>query len=56
VAVARVATGQHYLSDVIAGAVIGVLVTRSLASWLLRQRPVAATLQDADAAPDYRAV
>ena len=55
VAIARVATGQHFLSDVIAGAVIGTLATRALAPWLLRSRPVA-TLQDARAAPNYRAV
>jgi lipid A 4'-phosphatase len=43
----RVVTAQHYLSDVVAGAVIGVATARFLATWLLRQR---------DAAPDYRAV
>jgi lipid A 4'-phosphatase len=56
VAVARVVTGQHYLSDVIAGAIIGVLVTRGLAFWLLRPRPEVVTAPDADAASDYRAV
>jgi membrane-associated phospholipid phosphatase len=56
VAVARVATGQHYLSDVIAGAVIGILTTRALAPWLLLPRPAAATVRDADAAPGCRAV
>jgi lipid A 4'-phosphatase len=54
VAMSRVVTGQHYLSDVIAGAVIGVVVTRVLALWLLRERAVAAP--ERDAAPDYRAV
>jgi lipid A 4'-phosphatase len=56
VAIARIVTGQHYLSDVIAGAVIGVLVTRALTPWLLRPRPTAATPRQAGAAPDYRAV
>lgn len=56
VAIARVATGQHYLSDVIAGAVIGVVATRALAPWLLQSRPVVADLQQPHAAPDYRAV
>jgi lipid A 4'-phosphatase len=56
VAGARVVTGQHYLSDVIAGVVIGVLVTRALALWLLRPRPSVAAAQEANAAPDYRAV
>lgn len=56
VAFARVATGQHYLSDVVAGAVIGVLVTRALAPGLLRPRPAVARVQDTDAAPDYRTV
>jgi lipid A 4'-phosphatase len=54
VAASRVVTGQHYLSDVIAGAVIGVVVTRVLAAWLLRPR--AAIVARQDAAPDYRAV
>jgi lipid A 4'-phosphatase len=56
VAIARVATGQHYLSDVIAGDVIGVLTTRALAPWLLRSRPAVAGVRDTDAASDYRAV
>jgi len=56
VAVARVATGQHFLSDVIAGAVIGVLATRALARWLLQSRPSVTRARGARAAPDYRAV
>ena len=56
VAIARVATGQHFLSDVIAGAVIGVLATRALAPWLLQSRPAVAGVRNAHAAPDYRAV
>jgi lipid A 4'-phosphatase len=54
VAISRVVTGQHYLSDVIAGAVIGVVVTRALALWLLRERGTTSAARDA--APDYRAV
>jgi lipid A 4'-phosphatase len=38
VAVSRVVTGAHYLSDVVAGAVIAVLVTRAIAAWLLPLR------------------
>lgn len=38
VVASRVITGQHFLSDVIAGAAIGVVVTRLLALWLLRPR------------------
>jgi len=38
IAASRVITGQHYLSDVIAGAAIGVVVTRLIASWMLRPR------------------
>jgi lipid A 4'-phosphatase len=34
----RVITGQHFLSDVVAGAAIGVVVTRAIASWMLRPR------------------
>ena len=56
VAIARVVTGQHYLSDVIAGAVLGVLAARALAPWLLPPRPAVAAPQEADAAPGYRAV
>ncbi len=56
VATARIATGQHYLSDAIAGVVIGVLVTRVVALWLLRPRPAAAALREPDASRDYRAV
>ena len=56
VGIARVVTGQHYLSDVIAGAVIGVLTTRALASWILRPRPAVAISGEAGAASDYRAV
>lgn len=55
VAASRVITGQHFLSDVIAGAAIGVIVTRLIASWLLRrrdERPAAAH----DAAPATPAV
>ena len=53
VAVSRVITGQHYLSDVVAGAAIGVIVTRALATWLLRPRaaPAAPPLSVDDAAP-----
>lgn len=54
VALSRVVTGQHYLSDVVAGAVIGVVATRALAPWLLRERTSVA--RERDAAPDYRAV
>ncbi|HML10811.1 MAG TPA: phosphatase PAP2 family protein [Stellaceae bacterium] len=38
VAASRVITDQHYLSDVIAGAAIGVVATRLIALWLLRRR------------------
>jgi membrane-associated phospholipid phosphatase len=38
VAASRVVTGAHYLSDVVAGAVIAVLVTRAIAAWLFPQR------------------
>jgi lipid A 4'-phosphatase len=54
VAAARVVTGQHYLSDVVAGAVIAVLVTRALAAWLFRRRESGAAARDA--APGYPAV
>lgn len=56
VAVSRVVTGQHYLSDVIAGGVVGVLVTRALGLWLLRQGDAAPHQREGDTAPDYRAV
>ena len=42
VAASRVITGQHFLSDVVAGAAIGVIVTRLIALWLLPQRDRAA--------------
>jgi lipid A 4'-phosphatase len=55
VAVSRVITGQHFLSDVVAGAVIGVMVTRALAAWLLRHRdrrgPAAVTQDAAPSSP-----
>ena len=54
VGVARIVTGQHYLSDVVAGAVIGVLVTRALAPWLLRPRSAVAASEEANAAPAAR--
>jgi lipid A 4'-phosphatase len=41
VAASRVVTGAHYLSDVVAGATIAVLVTRAAALWLLPQRRAA---------------
>jgi lipid A 4'-phosphatase len=53
IAIARVVTGQHYLSDVVAGAVIAVLVTRGLAVWLLSSRTPSAPEQEA--APGYPA-
>ena len=49
VAASRVITGQHFLSDVVAGAAIGVVVTRIVALWLLPQR-------DAPAPPTHDAV
>jgi lipid A 4'-phosphatase len=54
VAASRVITGQHYLSDVVAGAAIGVGVTRLVALWLLRHRDHAPPAHDA--APASRAV
>jgi lipid A 4'-phosphatase len=54
VAASRVITDQHYLSDVIAGAAIGVVVTRLIAFWLLPQRDPAPPAHDA--APASRAV
>jgi lipid A 4'-phosphatase len=57
VAASRVVAGQHFLSDVIAGAAIGVVVTRAIATWLLRQRrPHAAAEAPSDAAPASPAV
>ncbi|HXC30816.1 MAG TPA: phosphatase PAP2 family protein [Stellaceae bacterium] len=59
VATSRVITDQHYLSDVIAGTAIGVVVTRVIALWLLRQRDGAGPGQRNtahDAAPASRAV
>ncbi len=41
VAASRVVTGAHYLSDVVAGATIAVLVTRAVALWLLPRRRAA---------------
>lgn len=38
IAASRVITGQHFLSDVVAGAAIGVIATRLTASWMLRPR------------------
>jgi lipid A 4'-phosphatase len=55
VAAGRVITGQHFLSDVIAGAAIGVLTTRALAAWLLPRRDTAAP-GARDAAPASPAV
>ena len=48
VAASRVITGQHFLSDVIAGAAIGVVVTRAIAAWMLpRRAPLDAAARDA---------
>ena len=55
VAASRVITGQHFLSDVVAGATIGVLTTRALAAWLLPRRDTAASAAP-DAAPASPAV
>ena len=55
VAASRVISDQHYLSDVIAGAAIGVVATRLIASWLLRRRDGADPAAH-DAAPASRAV
>jgi membrane-associated phospholipid phosphatase len=49
-----VVTGAHYLSDVIAGAAIGMVITRLLAYWLLSQRTAAKP--ERDAASHYSAV
>jgi membrane-associated phospholipid phosphatase len=54
VALSRVVTGAHYLSDVIAGAAIGMVITRLLAYWLLSQRTAAKP--ERDAASHYGAV
>lgn len=52
IALSRVITSQHYLSDVVAGAAIGVIVTRAVAAWMLRQRAAAPTAEIVeDAAP-----
>jgi membrane-associated phospholipid phosphatase len=52
VAVSRVVTSQHYLSDVVAGAAIGVIVTRLIAAWMLRARGAAPAAEiTEDAAP-----
>jgi lipid A 4'-phosphatase len=57
VAASRVITGQHFLSDVVAGAAIGVIVTRTIAVWMLRQRDtVTSPATVADAAPPSPAV
>jgi len=53
VAASRVVTGQHYLSDVVAGAAIAVVVTRAVAAYLLRDRGGATAR---DAAQRYRPV
>jgi lipid A 4'-phosphatase len=50
IAASRVITGQHYLSDVVAGAAIGVGVTRLVALWLLRHRDRAPSAHDAASA------
>jgi lipid A 4'-phosphatase len=54
VALSRVWTDAHYLSDVIAGAAIAVAITRAIAYWLAPQRAVAKP--EPDAAPHYGAV
>jgi len=57
VALSRVITGQHYLSDVVAGAAIGVVVARFVAAWMLRERaPTAAAAMPEDAAPSSQAL
>jgi lipid A 4'-phosphatase len=55
VAMSRVVTGAHYLSDVVAGAAIAVVVTRLIAYWLVPRRAIA-KMTEHDAAPHYRAV
>jgi lipid A 4'-phosphatase len=54
VAASRVITGEHYLSDVIAGAAIAVVATRVVATWLAPHRDVAGGAQTA--APASHAV
>jgi lipid A 4'-phosphatase len=54
VALSRVVNGAHYLSDVIAGAALAVVVTRALAWWLAPQRVMSKAPQGAT--PRYRAV
>jgi membrane-associated phospholipid phosphatase len=54
VAISRVVIGAHYLSDVIAGAVIAVVVTRVIASRLPPRRAVAIT--EGNTARRYRPV
>jgi lipid A 4'-phosphatase len=54
IAVSRVMIGAHYLSDVIAGTVIAVVVTRVIASRLLPRR--AAAITEGNAARSYRPV
>ena len=57
IAASRVITGQHFLSDVVAGAAIGVLVTRAIAAWLLpRRNAIAPATAAQDAAPASPAV
>ena len=57
IAVSRVITGQHYLSDVVAGAAIGVIVTRLVAAWMLRERDRAPAMNIVeDAAPSSPAL
>jgi membrane-associated phospholipid phosphatase len=57
VTVSRVVTGQHYLSDVVAGAAIGVIVTRLVAAWMLRTRGSAPAMDIVeDAAPSSPAL
>jgi membrane-associated phospholipid phosphatase len=56
VAASRVITGQHFLSDVVAGAAIGVVVTRLIAAAMLRRRDGRAPAVAPDAAAASRAV
>ena len=55
VAASRVITDQHFVSDVVAGAAIGVAVTRLVALWLLPRRAAPAAPPH-DAAPASGAV
>ncbi len=55
VAASRVVTGQHFLSDVVAGAAIGVAATRLIAGWLLPQRG-GASRSAPDVAPASRPI